>query len=76
EYSSTGKLSFKLCATFAAEGGTNGTQGRSYPAYPIAVEPKSVGTDIQDSWQHSAGRVCFDRTIDPERYPPYPTKGL
>jgi len=42
EYSSTGKMSFQLCATFA------------------------------DNWQHSAGRVCFDRTIDPERYPPYP----
>ena len=71
EYSSTGKLSFKLCATFAMEGGTNGTQGRSYPAYPMPAEPKSAGTDIQDNWQHAAGEVCFDRTIDPERYPPY-----
>ncbi|MSU73735.1 hypothetical protein EXS56_01190 [Candidatus Kaiserbacteria bacterium] len=72
EYSSTGKLSFKLCATFAAEGGQNGMQGRSYP---VPAEPKGVGTDIQDNWQHSAGRVCFDRTIDPERYPPY-SKGI
>ncbi len=70
-YEKTGTLSFRLCATFAMEGGTNGTQGRSYAIPP---EPKSIGTDIQDNWQHSAGRVCFDRTIDPERYPPYPTK--
>ena len=69
EYSSTGRLSFKLCATFAAEGGTNGTEGRPYA---VAVEPKSAGTGVQDNWQHSAGKVCFDRTIDPERYPPYP----
>src|SRR3989344_532301 len=24
-----------------------------------------------DSWQHGMGEVCFDRTIDPERYPPF-----
>jgi len=24
-----------------------------------------------ESWDHQAGRTCFDRTIDPERYPPY-----
>jgi len=71
-YSSTGALSFKLCATFAAEGGQNGMHGRSYP---VPAEPKGGGTDIQDNWQHAAGEVCFDRTIDPERYPPYP-KGI
>lgn len=25
-----------------------------------------------DSWQHDAGRTCFDRTIDPELYPVSP----
>lgn len=69
EYSATGRLSFKLCATFAAEGGTNGTQGRPYA---VPAEPKGAGTGIEDNWQHSAGKVCFERTIDPERYPPYP----
>jgi len=23
-----------------------------------------------DNWQHSASRVCFERTIDKELYPP------
>ncbi|OGG56359.1 hypothetical protein A3D71_01565 [Candidatus Kaiserbacteria bacterium RIFCSPHIGHO2_02_FULL_55_20] len=69
EYSSTGALSFKLCATFANEGGTNVLQGRSMP---LPTEPVGAeGKDIQDNWQHAAGRVCFERTIDPQRYPPY-----
>ncbi|MEK7156559.1 MAG: DUF5671 domain-containing protein [Patescibacteria group bacterium] len=72
-YKRNSPLDFTLCATFAAEGGTNGTQGRSYPAYPVAAEPKSVGTDIQDNWQHGSGEVCFERSIDPKRYPPYKT---
>jgi len=70
EYSSTGKMSFQLCATFAMEGGTIGYQGRPTP---MSVEPAAVGgKGVEDNWQHSAGRACFDRTIDPERYPPYP----
>ncbi len=68
EYKTSNALSFQLCATFATEGGMNGLQGRSIP---VPAEPKSVGKDIQDNWQHTAGKVCFDRTIDPERYPPY-----
>jgi hypothetical protein len=28
---------------------------------------------IEDSnWAHGAGNTCFEREIDPERYPPYP----
>ncbi|PIR84113.1 hypothetical protein COU18_01785 [Candidatus Kaiserbacteria bacterium CG10_big_fil_rev_8_21_14_0_10_51_14] len=69
EYKKTGNASFELCATFATEGG-NTTNGR-----PMPVDP-SMGKGITpDSWQHAAGRVCFTRTIDPERYPPY-TKTL
>jgi hypothetical protein len=30
-----------------------------------------VGKPIQDNWQHGAGQQCFDRTIDPQRYPPF-----
>lgn len=25
-----------------------------------------------DSWTHTAGHACFDRTIDPQKYPPIP----
>lgn len=66
-YETTGAMSFKLCATFAAEGGTTGMQAR-----PIAAtEPMMDGKTVEDNWQHAAGEVCFERTIDPERYPPY-----
>lgn len=69
EYEATGKLSFKLCATFNGEsrGGTN-------PMYPERiVEPSIIdakGIRV-DNWQHASGRVCFDRTIDPSFYPPF-----
>lgn len=55
---------FELCATFATE--SIGLQGdvsgkRSYPMTPYAYG---------QNWQHAAGRVCFERTIDPDLYPP------
>jgi len=62
-YEKTGNQSFKLCATFNAESrnGENGSIAR----------PAMYGVE-GENWQHGAGEVCFDRTIDPERYPPYP----
>lgn len=63
EYQATGALSFKLCATFNAEGRSN----NQYQT--IAVTPAGVKTQ-PDNWQHGAGQVCFDRTIDPAFYPP------
>jgi len=65
-YKTTGNLSFQLCATFATAGG--GLQnGVARPVEPMIAD----GKPTQDNWQHNAGEVCFDRTIDPERYPPY-----
>lgn len=26
---------------------------------------------FSENWEHEAGRTCFERTLDPERYPPY-----
>ena len=74
EYASTGARSFKLCATFAIEGGTNVLQGRTMavPTEPVPVN----GKEVQDNWQHAAGKVCFDRTIDPQRYPPFSKQKL
>ena len=37
----------------------------------MPAEPMSDGKVMQDNWQHDMGEVCFDRTIDPERYPPF-----
>jgi hypothetical protein len=58
-YKATGKMTFSLCATFEAAGGQNGT----------AIRPVAGG--VSENWQHEAGEVCFERTIDPEKYPPY-----
>lgn len=60
-YEKTGDLSFKLCATFNKGGGGD----------PYIPRPKMDGGLEGDTWQHGAGEVCFDRSIDPERYPPY-----
>lgn len=66
KYMFNGRLSFKLCAMFNKEG-----VGDPYAARPAAAP---LGTDKGlegDTWQHAAGEVCFERTIDPERYPPF-----
>lgn len=70
-YSTTGSLSFKLCATFGAESQANSAY--QYRSVPVAVPGVGVtGKDLEnDTWQHGAGEVCFTRTIDPQRYPPY-----
>lgn len=65
EYSIKGTLSFELCATFAKETPT-GAISQEF-ATPIEYPYKNP---TNENWQHSAGRVCFDRTIDPELYPP------
>ncbi len=67
EYHSTGNLSFQLCALFNKGARTGNTNiNRAYPSSPV---PASYGLKGTENWQHAAGRVCFDRTIDPERYP-------
>lgn len=68
EYRPTGGMSFELCATFDKAGDARG-YGYDRP-YPASVAP-GKGEAINDVWTHDSGRTCFDRTIDPERYPPY-----
>ncbi len=62
EYTVLSKNSFELCATFSASSTQDaGITRVSTPApYPV--------NSIVDNWSHSAGRVCFDRTIDPTIY--------
>ena len=59
EYRVKGDLSFELCAVFTTKGIADA--GRSYPVRP-AFEP---GGSFGQNWSHDAGRVCFERTIDP-----------
>ncbi|MBI4592090.1 hypothetical protein HY733_01440 [Candidatus Uhrbacteria bacterium] len=65
EYAVTGELTFQLCATFATELDGDGFDQNVYTrieVYPVG----SMGGDF-DVWSHAEGRVCFDRTIDPDR---------
>ncbi|MEJ0021569.1 MAG: hypothetical protein WDN47_03210 [Candidatus Doudnabacteria bacterium] len=57
EYSVSSNLNFQLCASFSlpSEGDQN------LRAVPM-IYPGP------DNWQHAAGHVCFDRTIDPQLY--------
>ncbi len=64
EYEKKSDTSFILCATFEAESEEIRSRGVAYPTIS-AIDPGISGK----GWQHGVGRVCFDRTIDPERYP-------
>ncbi len=72
EYKITAPLSFQLCAVFNSEtrqmmDGRQGVRMQVYPEYPVM--PIAVSGQKADNWNHGIGRVCFDRTVDPERYP-------
>lgn len=58
EYVKTGTLAFKICATFAGSSPTGDTS--------VGVKYYS-GEDT--NWTHEAGYTCFEREIDPARYP-------
>jgi hypothetical protein len=64
-YERTSQSSFRLCAVFNAED----RFARPVPERPVSAIPNAVKTG--ETWEHGVGEVCFDRTIDPERYPPF-----
>ncbi len=67
-YEATSPLAFKVCATFNAASTDMKGRGASV-TYPSPMGISGNG----ESWIHAAGLVCFDRTIDPTRYPTPPT---
>jgi hypothetical protein len=70
EYVRKGELSFDLCATFGEKSFESGRYPGGMPR-PVMYDA-SVPARFPDSWEHGAGRTCFERTIDPELYPPRP----
>jgi hypothetical protein len=46
-----------LCATFSLTG--NSSSASAYAPYG------------DQNWQHETGKVCFERTIDKDLFPPY-----
>lgn len=57
-YTKTARLSFELCATFKT----------------VLEESKASSVELygfdNSNWAHPIGEHCFDRTVDPELYPP------
>lgn len=68
EYKEMPPLSFQLCAIFNAE--SRAMMDGSHESYAYPTMSVAIKGEKTDSWQHGSGRVCFDRTIDPDRYPP------
>lgn len=64
EYKKTSDLSFELCATFARETPKGESQRAQYD-YPGMYD--GYGQPLEN-WTHTAGRNCFERTIDPVKH--------
>lgn len=56
-YTVTGEKAFELCATFNQK-----SRGNVRARSPFGFE--------EENWDHEAGEACFERTIDPDRFPP------
>ncbi len=70
EYGVLGNLSFQLCASFDTSSFEENGQmpGKAMPANPESL--RYGGFEYPVAWNHERGRTCFERTIDPELYPP------
>jgi hypothetical protein len=60
EYIVEGDNAFELCAEFNLASNLESN----------VTEPKFSGMSVSN-WNHKAGRVCFERTIDKDLYPPF-----
>jgi hypothetical protein len=65
EYKKVSTNSFELCATFKNES-TDSSRSKSMVINPVNT--------VNENWQHTAGRVCFNRTIDKNLYKVLPNK--
>lgn len=61
EYLVKGDLDFELCAIFATSDKDYHSNSQNTPYY-------SPYGSFQQNWEHTAGRVCFSRNINPELY--------
>lgn len=65
EYIIKDSLSYSLCGTFSLPSLEQELKSKS--TAPLATTP--YGGPANQNWLHGAGRICFDRTIDPKLYP-------
>ena len=75
EYEKQKVSSFSLCATFELPSASNEIGSVSYPEpYEYPAEPYGGKPFIgnESVWTHEAGRVCFERTLDPDFFTKVP----
>lgn len=69
QYHVKNPLSFELCAVFKNKSlGLTGEESNRLTPRPASLPGESYQEPYQQNWQHGVGRVCFERTIDPELY--------
>jgi len=62
-------LTFQLCAEFNKE--SHGYEAEGKPVVVVDRSSQYSGYGFEnENWTHGEGNTCFERTIDPERYPP------
>lgn len=66
EYGILGNLKFNLCAEFSAS--SKEVQGNIKYRYAVPAHDYLFGNT---TWDHGVGKVCFERTIDPELIKPF-----
>ena len=66
-------LTFNLCANFSRESFAPTPQVKTRPFYPVYHESVPALAD-DANWEHGEGEKCFERTIDPEKFPPWQIK--
>lgn len=71
EYKKINNTTFSLCATFDRPLPQGFVEGGAYSSRDSVSSAPYSGGGAQ-SWVHDAGYACFDRTIDPAIYPPFP----
>jgi hypothetical protein len=78
------KLQYQVCADFTLASDNKFVirkdraefaSGRSMAPMPVAYDETQAGivseTSLENQWDHSAGKHCFDRVIDTKLYPVY-----
>ncbi len=76
EYNLKEGLTFELCADFSAPMPQGWVEDGGVKVIPMFADKMATsiaypGGMSDDSWDHEAGRTCFERTIDPEIYKPF-----
>lgn len=66
EYKQISDLSFEICAQFQTDSGNNKQSFEMRYMMPKSYPDADFG-GVQ-TWDHSLGRTCFTRTIDPDLY--------